>query len=107
MKHAAWLICGLGLLGCAASHPPESAPPLAEAVAWSRPAAVAVPAPPPPPIPPEPDAPRSAKEKVYACAPGESYRVDVPVGVPMDVLLQPGEEIRDLADGDRSPMDSQ
>jgi type IV secretion system protein VirB9 len=95
------------MLGCATSHPPVSAPPLAEDLAWSRPAAVAVPEPPSPPIPPEPDAPRSAKEKVYAFAVGESYRVDVPVGAPMDVLLQPGEEIRDVADGDRSPMDSQ
>ena len=28
-----------------------------------------------------------------------------PVGMPMDVILQPGEEIRDLADGDRSPVE--
>jgi type IV secretion system protein VirB9 len=61
----------------------------------------------PPAEPLEPQTARSSKEKVYAFTVGESYRVDVPVGAPMDVILQPGEEIRDLADGDRAPMDTQ
>ena len=107
MKSVGLLIAGLCLVGCAATNAPVRAPPLAEDLGWSAPVAVPRPAPEPPPPAAEPETARSPKEKVYAFAPGESYRVDVPVGVPMDVILQPGEEIRDLADGDRSPMESQ
>jgi type IV secretory pathway VirB9-like protein len=95
------------LTGCATTHPTVDAPPLAEDLGWSAPVPVRLPTPEESPRPAEPEKPRSAKEKVYAFAAGESYRVDVPVGAPMDVILQPGEAIRDLADGDRSPMDSQ
>jgi type IV secretion system protein VirB9 len=96
----------LGLCGCATTNATVAAPPLAEDLGWSAPAPVRPPAPEPPAAPAEPETPRSSKERVYAFAVGESYRVDVAVGAPMDVILQPGEDIRDLADGDRSPMDT-
>jgi P-type conjugative transfer protein TrbG len=101
-------LCSLlaGAVGCATTNAPVAAPPLAEDLGWSMPVAVGAPVPDPPAAPVEPETPRSSKEKVYAFAAGESYRVDVAVGAPMDVILQPGEEIHDLADGDRSPMDT-
>jgi P-type conjugative transfer protein TrbG len=93
------------IVGCATTHPRVDAPPLAEDLSWSAPVPVA-PSLPEPEAAIEPAQARSSKEKVYAFTVGESYKVDVPVGAPMDVLLQPGEEVRDLADGDRSPMDT-
>jgi type IV secretory pathway VirB9-like protein len=54
-----------------------------------------------------PDGPSSKIEKVYAFQPGQAYRVDVPLGVPADVVLQPGEQIRNIAGGDRAPADPQ
>src|SRR3712207_4090129 len=107
MRHTALLSLLVAAVGCATTHPTVEAPPLAEDLGWSAPAPVKPPAPEPPATPAEPERPKSSKEKVYAFAAGESYRVDVAVGAPMDVILQPGEEIRDLADGDRSPMDTQ
>src|SRR5215813_9767667 len=96
-----------GAVGCATTNSPVAAPPLSEDLAWSTPVPVQASMKELPPAPPEPEAARSSKEKVYAFVAGDSYRVDVPLGAPMDVILQPGEEIRDLADGDRSPVDSQ
>jgi type IV secretion system protein TrbG len=110
MRLIPWVgFCSLlvAAVGCATTHPAVDAPPLAEDLAWSAPVPVKPPAPEPPGTPAEPERPRSSKEKVYAFTEGESYRVDVAVGAPMDVILQPGEEIRDLADGDRSPMETQ
>jgi type IV secretion system protein TrbG len=107
MRHVGLCSLLVAAVGCATTHPTVDAPPLAEDLGWSAPAPVTPPASEPPATPAEPERPRSSKEKVYAFAAGESYRVDVAVGAPMDIILQPGEEIRDLADGDRSPMDSQ
>jgi type IV secretion system protein TrbG len=107
MRHVGLCSLLVAAVGCATTHPTVDAPPLAEDLGWSAPAPVKPPTSEPPATPPEPEKPRSSKEKVYAFTAGESYRVDVAVGAPMDVILQPGEEIRDLADGDRSPMDTQ
>jgi type IV secretion system protein TrbG len=107
LRHAGLCSLLIAAVGCATTPPTVDAPPLAEDLGWSAPAPVKPPAAEPPATPAEPERPRSSKEKVYAFTAGESYRVDVAVGAPMDVILQPGEEIRDVADGDRSPMDSQ
>jgi type IV secretion system protein TrbG len=107
MRTVGLLVCGLCLVGCATTYAPVAAPPLAEDLAWSAPEPVKPPTPEPPPPIAEPEVARSSKEKVYAFTVGDSYRVDVAVGAPMDVILQPGEEIRDMADGDRSPMETQ
>src|SRR5262245_15416788 len=95
------------VLGCATSYPVVDAPPLAEDLAWSAPSVVLQPTLEPPGPAPEPATPRSPKEKVYAFAPGDCYRVDVAVGAGTLLLLKPGEEIRDWGDGDRSPVDTQ
>jgi type IV secretion system protein TrbG len=100
-------VCSLlaGTVGCATTTVSVPAPPLAEDLGWSMPAPVKTSE--LPSTPTEPETARSPREKVYAFTAGESYRVDVAVGVPMDVILQPGEEIQNWADGDRSPMETQ
>jgi type IV secretory pathway VirB9-like protein len=107
MRHVGLWGLLITMVGCATTYPTVDAPPLAEDLGWSAPVAVTPPVPEASTTPAEPNTARSSKEKVYPFTVGESYRVDVPVGAPMDVILQPGEEIRDLADGDRSPMDTQ
>lgn len=92
------------LAGCAASAPPMvKAPPLAEdLVGWS----MAVPERPSEPVsgpPAEPPTARSPREQVYAYMAGEVYAIAVPIGAPMDIVLQPGERIHNLVGGDRSP----
>lgn len=107
--HNAWFMVSLMLLaGCATATPPVvQAPPLAEdLVGWSAPVAE-VPAP-AIAVPDEPPTPRSPSELVYAYMAGEVYEVRVPVGVPLDIVLQPGERVHNLVGGDRSPLpDSQ
>jgi len=102
-------VCSLlaGAVSCATTHPTVDAPPLAEDLGWSAPVAVKPPAPDVPSAPAEPETARSSREKVYAFMPGECYRVDVPVGTVVALAFKPGEEIRDWADGDRSPVESQ
>jgi P-type conjugative transfer protein TrbG len=107
MRHVGLCSLLVAAVGCATTHPTVDAPPLAEDLGWSAPAPVKPPVPELAAPPSESAGPRSPREKVYAFREGESYRVDVAVGAPMDVILQPGEEIRGLADGDRSPMDTQ
>jgi type IV secretory pathway VirB9-like protein len=105
-----WIVISLGLAGCASTPAAVQAPPVAEdLVGWSAPTAATdegegetrpvglV----------EPEKARSPREKVYAFEPGESYRVDVAVGYPMDIVLQPGEEIHNIAEGDRGRADGQ
>jgi hypothetical protein len=102
------LVFGLGvalLAGCAASAPPRvQAPPLAEDLTgWSAPALESPPPAPVSAVSVEPPTARSSREKVYAFVAGNVYTVQVPVGSPMDVMLQPGERVHNLVGGDRSP----
>jgi type IV secretion system protein TrbG len=106
MRHA-WMFLALCLIGCASTPEMVKAPPVAEdLVGWSVPTAVAE-------DPVVPEAPvgspvaSSSKERVLAYQPGESYKVDVGVGVPMDIVLQPGEEIHNIVGGDRAPSEGQ
>jgi len=102
-------LCGVMfmIVGCATTSPTVDAPPLAEDLGWSAPVAVKPPAPDVPSAPTEPETARSSREKVYPFIPGECYRVDVPVGTVVALAFKPGEEIRDWADGDRSPVESE
>jgi type IV secretion system protein TrbG len=102
-----WMLCCLCLVGCASTPEVVKAPPLAEdLLGWSTPTLVAE----------EPVAPEdpvgspmasSAKARVLPYKPGESYKVDVGVGVPLDIVLQAGEEIHNIVGGDRTPADGQ
>src|SRR2546422_9953370 len=42
-------------------------------------------------------------EKVYTFTPGTPYAITVPVGWPLDILLEPGEQVRNIVGGDRAP----
>jgi type IV secretion system protein TrbG len=96
--------CTLALVGCASSTPQVvKAPPLADdLVSWSAPVAEEVPNS-PASAPAEPPEARSPREKVYEYVGGEVYAIIVPMGVPLDLVLQPGERIHNLVGGDRSP----
>jgi type IV secretory pathway VirB9-like protein len=97
----------LAVAGCQpqVEAPPLPLPPPEDLSTWTVPELVQ----PPPPAPPAPqsaapgeDKPTAA-EKVYTYAPGTSYTVQVPVGWPLDIILEPGEQLRNYAGGDRAP----
>jgi type IV secretion system protein TrbG len=91
------------VVGCASQPPMVKAPPVAEDLtSWSAPVAAEAPAV-APAIPVEPPEARSPREKVYAYVGGEVYAITVPMGAPLDIMLQPGERIHNLVGGDRTP----
>lgn len=112
-----WLYCGLLssailgllvlLLGCAKEPPPPPpVPPAPEDLShWSLPELVQ----PPPPEVPEPpvakDKPTSA-EQILDFTPGTTYTLTVPTNAPLDVVLGPGEVLRNLIGGDRTPVEN-
>lgn len=101
------LLFSVGLCaGCAASTPPVvPAPPLAEdLVGWTAPVAESAVEASPPGLSVEPPTARSPREQVYDYAAGEVYPITVPVGAPLDIVLQPGERVHNLVGGDRSPL---
>jgi type IV secretory pathway VirB9-like protein len=100
-----WVVVSLTLLaGCATATPPMvKTPPLAEdLVGWSAPVAEEESEPRSPALA-EPPTARSPREQVYAYVAGEVYAITVPIGAPMDIVLQPGERVHNLVGGDRSP----
>src|SRR5262249_9971276 len=96
------LVVCLLMLRCAKEEPPPPVPPPHEDLStWTVPELVQ------PPRPETPatlaaDAKPTAAEKVYPYTPGTPYQVQVPVGWPLDVLLEPGEQVRNIVGGDRS-----
>ena len=101
--------CVLGLVvlllvGCATMQPSMTSVPMpADIGGWNIPV-VEEPLPDllPAVVPPERQA--TPYEKVYAYEPGQEYKVDVAVGFPVDLTLQPGEAIIDKPHGDRAPL---
>jgi type IV secretory pathway VirB9-like protein len=95
----------LGMVGCAAGQPtvPVQAPMPTDDVGWVRPTAVEVPA--DATAPRAPVRPASPSERLYDFQDGAEYKVDVAVGVPLDIALQPGETIRHTVGGDRRPLE--
>jgi type IV secretion system protein VirB9 len=47
--------------------------------------------------------PAGPDEKVYKFTPGKAVEALVPMGTPLDIVLQPGEDVRQIVDGDRAP----
>jgi type IV secretory pathway VirB9-like protein len=95
----------VGLVGCAAGQPTVEVqgPMPTDDVGWARPVAAELP--PEGPAPRVPPRPPSASERLYDYEPGAEYKVDVAVGVPLDIALQPGEVIRHTVGGDRRPLE--
>src|SRR6266851_1482206 len=98
------LVCLLAV-SCTHEEPPPPVPPPPEDLStWTVPELVQPPRPEVSTSPPAETKPTAA-EKVYAYTPGTPYQVQVPVGWPLDVLLEPGEQVRNIVGGDRSPGD--
>jgi type IV secretory pathway VirB9-like protein len=49
--------------------------------------------------------PPGPAEKVVDYAPGMTVEVPVALGTPLDIVLEPGEQVRQIVDGDRAPLE--
>jgi len=88
------------LVGCAPHEAaPLPPPPPEDLSTWTVPEVVQPPA---PALPAEEDKPTAA-EKVYAFTPGTPYTVQVPMGWPLDIVLERGEQVHNIVGGDRAP----
>src|SRR2546427_9245757 len=93
------------LLGCTHEDAvPPVPPPPEDLSTWTVPELVQ----PPPSVTADAlgDAKPTAAEKVYAYTPGTPYQVQVSVGWPLDVVLEHGEQVRNIVGGDRSDNDT-
>ena len=97
------LMCFCGCQTTEAPLPPV--PPAPEDLStWSVPELVQ---PPPPETPPAaaPQEKPTPAEQVLDFAPGTTFRLTVPVGAPLDIVLQRGEQVRNIIGGDRAPVE--
>src|SRR5262249_16324706 len=61
----------------------------------------------PTPAPTEPAGEKpTPAEQVYTYAPGITFAVRVPTNTPLDLLMERGEQVRNIVGGDRAPTDS-
>jgi type IV secretion system protein VirB9 len=94
------------VLGCThEEQPPPVPPPPDDLSTWSIPVLVQPQVPPLLPTPVE-DKPTPA-EKVYEYAPGTTYVIPVAINMPLDIMLEAGEQLRNLVGGDRTPTEGQ
>src|SRR5215813_9586278 len=104
-----WVVVLLiGLLGCTQEAPAPPPVPAApdDLSTWSVPQLVQPPpeaSPPPAPLPEEKPTPA---EQVYAYAPGTTFAVTVPTNTPLDLVLEAGEQVRNIVGGDRAPAEA-
>lgn len=93
------------LAGCQMEDKPRPPvpPPPEDLSTWAPPALVQTSlSTPPPPVLAE-DKPGKA-ETVEAYTPGTTYTMKVAVGTPLDIVLERGEQVRDIMPGDRPPL---
>src|SRR5690242_915876 len=84
----------LALVACTHEEsPPPVPPPPQDLSTWSVPELVQAPVPEPPAAAPLADKPSPA-EQVLDYQPGGTYTVSVPLNMPLDVVLQAGEQVR-------------
>src|SRR5207302_607106 len=95
------------LLGCHHQEPPPPVPNAPEDLStWSVPELVQPP-PDPMPAPAEPAGEKpTAAEQVFTYTPGVTFAVKVPTNTPLDLVLERGEQVRNIVGGDRAPADS-
>jgi P-type conjugative transfer protein TrbG len=103
----ALLLLALLLLGCHHEEPPPPVPaPPEDLSTWSVPELVQPPADPASaPAEPAGEKPTPA-EQVYTYAPGTTFAVRVPTNTPLDLVMEQGEQVRNIVGGDRAPADS-
>src|SRR5437870_611321 len=94
------------LVGCQKEEPlPQVPPPAEDLSTWSVPELVQ----PPPPETPASQSPPPEKttpaEQVLDFAAGTTFTLTVPVGAPLDIILQRGEQVRNIIGGDRAPVE--
>jgi type IV secretion system protein VirB9 len=58
-----------------------------------------------PQLPPQPDTKPPAGEKVYDYTPGTTFAATVAMNWPLDIVLERGEQVRNIVGGDRSPAE--
>jgi type IV secretion system protein VirB9 len=94
------------LLGCEKEVPLSPVPPPPEDLStWSVPELVQPPAP-EGPLPQQPgEKPPTPTEQVLEFAPGTTFALTVSVGAPLDIVLQRGEQVRNIIGGDRAPVE--
>ena len=105
MRRMAVLVGLVLLVGGAPEEPapPPVPPPPEDLSTWSVPELVQ------PPAPETAAAVRAAEkptaaEQVLDFTPGGTYTVSVPLDTPLDVVLQVGEQVRNIVGGDRAPQ---
>src|SRR5256885_13931299 len=95
----------LWLSGCEhATVPPPVPPALEDLSTWSVPELTQ------PPLPvSQAQVPTEEKatpgEKIYPFTPGATYTATVPMGWPLDIVLERGEQVRNIVGGDRAPAE--
>lgn len=106
MKRAALLVL-VCLVGCASEPPaPPPVPPAPEDLShWSVPELVQLP-PPPTPVPPVAKEKTTPAESVLEYAPSATYTLSVAVGTPLDVVLEKGEQLRNIVGGEKTPVEA-
>jgi len=87
-----------------APAPPPVPPPPEDLSTWSVPELVQPPAPETAAPMPVVEKPTSA-EQVLDFTPGSTFTLTVPVGAPLDIVLQRGEQVRNYVGGDRAPVE--
>jgi type IV secretion system protein TrbG len=100
-----YLLLGGGCQQGPAPEPP-AVPPLEDLSQWTLPELVQPEAPKPLPegVRPTPR-PATPAEKAYKYAPGGVYKVSVALDAPLDVILEPGEQVQTLIGSDPKPIE--
>src|SRR5438094_7364878 len=94
------------LVGCTQEAPPPPVPPPPEDLStWSVPELVQPPSAPLPAPPPPPEEKATAVEQVLTFTPGTTVTLTVPSDVPLDLVLERGEQVRNIVGGDRAPVE--
>ena len=112
MRRIAVLVGLVLLVGCAHEEPapPPVPPPPEDLSTWSVPELVQAPAPEPPAPAGAPQEKPTPAEQVLDFAAGMTFTLTVAVGAPLDIVLQRGEQVRNICcppGGEQAPTEGQ
>src|ERR1700716_3420673 len=97
------LVCLL-TVSCAHEEPlPPVPPPVEDLSTWTLPELVQPPVPTAPQGVRRPDQPATKGEQVMPFTASATFHMPVAVGWPLDIMLEPGEQVRNIVGGDRRP----